>query len=136
MERDLYPPISRFLQNRGYYVRCEVPPCLGSQRRIDVVGSKPRKGIVAAVEAKIGNYNRVLEQACLRMFVADFVYVSFHSSYAKKIYFEKGSELQRNGIGLISVGERTRELISPIQSKYVNPIRRSNLIAVMKNLEE
>jgi len=127
-ESSLYPQISRFLQNRGWLVRCEIPPRAGSARRFDVVGVKPRRNQAVVVEAKLDHYRRTFDQASHRQFVADFVYVSFPLTYAHGVAGARIHELEDLGIGLLGVDGRAYELLLPRQSKHVNPDRRLELI--------
>jgi len=127
-ESFLYPKIGRFLQNRGWLVRYEIPPRVGSARRFDVVGVNSRRNQAVVVEAKLGHYRRTVDQASHRQFVADFVYVSFPLAYAKGVARSHIHELEDLGIGLLGVDGRAYELLLPHQSKHVNPDRRVELI--------
>lgn len=128
-EASLYPPIGRFLARRGYQVGYQVRPRPGSPRSFDVVGVHSRSRRTVAVEAKLDHFQRTLNQALLRRYVADLVYVSFPASYARRVARNHRGVLRSSGLGLLGVTEsRVSELLSPRQSRTVSPPRRSLLI--------
>ncbi len=127
-EYRLYPPISRFLRNRGWRVRTEVSPTPRSLRRFDVVGVKLRSKDVLVVEAKLKDYRRALDQASNRLFVADLVYVAFPAPYAGGVMGNHLDELGEVGIGLLGVDGRVRELLPAARSAVVSPERKTELV--------
>lgn len=131
-EREMYPEIGQLLMNRGYSVAYEVPPHLGSARSVDVVGIRPRKRVAVTVEAKQGHYSQVMRQASVRLFISDFVYVSFPSDYAHFVLERRHSDLKAKGIGLICVDGEAEELLPAKQSLYVDNARRMDLINMAK----
>lgn len=134
-EASLYPPIGRFLTRRGYRVGYQVRPRPGSPRTFDVVGVHPRSRRTVAVEAKLGHFQRTIDQALLRRFVADLVYVSFPAPYARRVAREHRSVLGSSGLGLLGVTEsRVTELLPARQSRAVSPPRRTQLIEMTMGL--
>lgn len=130
-ESTLYPKVGRFLASRGWRVAYGVPPRPGSPRRFDVVGVKARKREAVVVEAKLDHYRRTLEQASVRLFVADFVYLSFPDDYARSVYDRRLDDLKALGLGLLGIDSRVHEYVSPDRSGYLDPERRADLIAVV-----
>ena len=131
-EREMYPTIGQLLMNHGYSVAYEVPPHLGSARSVDVVGIRPRKRVAVTVEAKLGHYSQVMRQASVRLFISDFVYISFPSDYAHFVLKHRCNDLNAKGIGLICVDREAEELIPANQSPYVDNARRMDLINMAK----
>ncbi|TFH00131.1 MAG: hypothetical protein E4H14_19990 [Candidatus Thorarchaeota archaeon] len=135
MECDLYKPIGDFLRSRGNdLVAFEVPQRHGSPRRIDVVGTTQDGEPMVSVEAKLGHFNRAFEQAAQRLFVSDYVYLSFQEEYAHRALSLRRHDLCASGIGLISVNETATELLSPHLSVYVNPVRRQRCVEVLRSM--
>jgi len=132
MESEMYEPIGDFLRNRGSeLVVFEVPQRRGSARRIDVAGTTKIGESVTSVEAKIGHFNRAFEQASQRLFISDFVYVSFQEEYAHSVMSSRLQNLHSSGIGLISVNETATELVPPSPSAFVDPLRRKRFVEML-----
>jgi hypothetical protein len=80
------------------------------------------------VEAKLDHYSRALEQASVRLFVADLVYVAFPLEYANRVHERHLGELRELGVGLLGVDGNSREFVSPRLSAHVDQARRAELI--------
>ena len=113
----------------------QVHPRPGSPRRFDVVGFRLHVPRVVVVEAKLDHYSRALEQASVRLFVADFVYVAFPYKYAERVFGRHHGELGELGVGLRGVDGQSHELISPRPSAHVDGARRSELIEMALSAE-
>jgi hypothetical protein len=132
-EASMYPPLGRFLLRNGYEIGYQVRPRLGSQRIYDVVGIKPRRKEAAVIEAKLDHFHRAYDQAALRLFVADYVYVSFPLSYATAVMHAHSRQFRADGIGLLGLNRAgVRQLIAPRLSQCVSAVRRGTLIDVMR----
>jgi hypothetical protein len=133
-EAAMYPPLSRYLEVRGFKVATSIRPSAGSPREYDVVGVKPRTRRTVTIEAKISHFRRAYNQALLRLLVSDIVYVSFPHRYAKHVALVYGDELLRTGIGLLSVdGRSVRSVLRPHPSDVVSAARRDALISMVVN---
>jgi hypothetical protein len=134
-EATMYPLIGRYLIDNGWRVSFQVPPRPGSPRRFDVVGVNAESQ-VNVVEAKVDHYRRAMEQACARLFVADFVNVSFPETYATRVLKLHAEELTELGIGLLAVDGSVNELMTPAQSAFVNTQRKMQLMQMAERVGE
>ena len=73
------------------------------EKRIDVVAVERHTGEVRAIEVKVSDWPRALSQAIVNQAAADRSYIALHSETAHRVSWE---ELERTGIGLISIGSR------------------------------
>jgi hypothetical protein len=132
-EASMYPPLGRFLMRIGYKIGYQVRPRQGSQRIYDVVGIRPRLNEAAVIEAKLDHFHRAYSQAALRLFVADYVYVSFPMAYARRVMESQMERFRDDGIGLLGLnGTSVRQLVAPRRSDCVSSVRRSRLFETMR----
>jgi len=96
LEKELYPPVKKYLQKEGYECYEEVKFLT---RSIDLVGLKRKK--IIAIELKVSNWLKALQQAltCRLAISAQFLH---------RVDIEL---LQEFGIGLIVVEEKKIEFI-------------------------
>ncbi|MCY3786759.1 MAG: hypothetical protein OXG47_08565 [bacterium] len=68
------------------------------------------EGTVIAVEAKLSHWSRVLAQAYLHRYCADYVYVAIpaHNVTATKLH-----DAKRFGIGVVGVSNRATRIVQP-----------------------
>ena len=131
-ERSMYPHLGSYLERRGYEVSVGVRPRPGSPREFDVVGVRTREREAVTIEAKNGHFSSAFRQAALRMFVSDYVYVSFPRTYARFAARVHGDCLAQAGIGLLAVdGCRVRMLSPARRSEFVSAERRDALISMV-----
>lgn len=97
------------------------------EKRIDVVAFPDEADEVWAIEAKISNWVRAIEQATVNLSAADRSFVAIHSAFAHRVCRKKLDDL---GIGLIAVGSNwgdVKVLYQPRKSPFVNRLVTSRL---------
>ena len=94
LERDLYPPIKRFLEAQGYVVKAEVKSCDVVARR----GDEPP----VIVELKIGLTLQLIYQAIDRLSLTNDVYIAI-ARPKRGVPSEALKLLKRIGVGLLVV---------------------------------
>ena len=115
-----------YCYNKGLYFKREVPLFAS---RIDLVMVNPKNNEVVAIEAKISNWYRALQQATSYTMCADKVYLALWDKYVHRANKEF---LDRYGIGLLSVNgtvdiyhparksSANRELVNGIRNSVLN----------------
>ncbi|MDR1209791.1 MAG: DUF2161 family putative PD-(D/E)XK-type phosphodiesterase [Clostridiales bacterium] len=95
-ESDMYAPLARFFEGRGWSVR-------GETEGVDLAAEKD--GLIAAVEMKRGMSLALVYQAIDRQAIADEVYVAVGRFASMRDGAARGavSLLKRLGVGLITV---------------------------------
>jgi hypothetical protein len=94
--------------------RTEVPFFLN---KIDLVSINPKNGDVIAVEAKVSNWNRAVQQATSYSLCANKVYLALWHEYAHRVDVDV---LNHYGIGLMSVNGNVEVLHHAKKSKLAN----------------
>jgi hypothetical protein len=89
--------VKRYFTKAGYSVRGEVP---FMSKRIDLVGVSPRTGQVIAVEAKVQDWRRGLQQALTYRLCSDEAFLAISTQYLQRV---DRLVLAKYGIGLIAV---------------------------------
>ena len=98
-EKRLVDVLVSFLRPRNYVER----GLRHYEKTIDVVAVCFESGELSAIEAKTNNWRRAVEQAIVNLAVAERSYIAIYSNFAHRVSLE---ELERHGIGLISVGSQ------------------------------
>ncbi len=98
-EKRLVNVLRNYLR-RNNYTKCQVRHY---EKRIDLVMVCSDSGELCAIEAKTENWKRAIEQAVVNLAVAERSYIAIYSNFAHRVSLE---ELDKNGIGLISVGTK------------------------------
>lgn len=98
----------------GLHYKTEVPLF---RSKIDLVTINPKNNKVIAIEAKVSNWYRALQQATSYTMCANKVYVALWHKYQHRVDPEI---FRRYGIGLLSVDETIDEVIPPKESKEIN----------------
>lgn len=98
-ERRLVDVLVSFLRPRNYVER----GLRHYEKTIDVVAVCLESGELSAIEAKTKNWRRAVEQAIVNLAAAERSYIAIYSNFAHRVSLE---ELDRHGIGLISVGSQ------------------------------
>jgi len=101
-EFELTKPVSDFFQNQGCTVVKEVK--IGFCRA-DIVAFKDSE--VIAVELKLSDRKKAIVQAKNYQLGADFVYLGFPLQKTHNILKKSEQTLKKEGIGLLSVNEKT-----------------------------
>lgn len=124
-EADLFEPVARFAKRRGYCLQTAELPFY--EYRIDLYGFSRKKNTTVAIELKLNDWRRALEQTMLYQLCADLVYIAMPESSAKRV---DKSELQSNGVGLIAVrdsGSCTCMLVAKQHDEVHQPYRLSQI---------
>jgi hypothetical protein len=97
-ESQLLNPVARFVKRRGFHLQSVELPFY--EYRIDLYGFSRKSDATVAIELKLNNWRRALEQSMLYQLCADLVYIAMPESSAMRV---DRSVLECNGIGLIAV---------------------------------
>jgi hypothetical protein len=96
----LLKPVERFARGRGYSLqRVELP---FYEYRIDLYGFSMKRDATLAIELKLADWRRALEQAMLYQLCADLVYIAMPERSVDRV---DKTQLSLHGVGLISVTE-------------------------------
>jgi len=110
-ERDLYPPILLYLRENGFNYYEEVKFLT---RQIDIIGKKEKK--IIAIEIKVSNWQRALQQALTCRLCADESYIAISEKYSHRVKLEL---LKEYGIGLIIVKENEMEIVQKAKKSKI-----------------
>ncbi|SRR6266849_267784 len=124
-ESDLLAPVARFVKRRGFCLQTAELPFY--EYRIDLYGFSRKNDATVAIELKLSNWKRALEQTMLYQLCADLVYIAMPESSARRV---DKSELEANGIGLIAVrdsGSCTCVLVAKHHNEVHQPYRLSQI---------
>jgi hypothetical protein len=97
-ESQLLEPVARFAKRKGFYLQSAELPFY--EYRIDLYGFSHKRDATIAVELKLNDWRRALEQTMLYQLCADLVYIAMPERSAMRV---DKAELESNGIGLIAV---------------------------------
>ncbi len=97
-ESQLFGPVARFARREGFVLQTAELPFY--ECRIDLYGFSRKNDATVAIELKLNDWRRALEQALLYQLCSDFVYIAMPESSARRV---DRAELHSNGIGLIAV---------------------------------
>jgi len=115
LEIELVKPVSDYFNKKGYIIKREVR--IG-YCRADIVGFKNNR--VISVELKMNNWKKAIIQAKNYQLGCDYVYIGFPLQNIYKVIRKVKLILINEGIGLISINEKTSKvniLIKPKISK-------------------
>lgn len=99
---------------KGLYYGIDVPLY---RSKIDLVSINPKNKEVTAIEAKVSNWYRAIQQATSYTMCANKVYLALWHEYAHRVNTEF---LDRYGIGLLSVNGTVDEIHPAKKSKDVD----------------
>jgi hypothetical protein len=105
---------TKYLSNEGYRVRQEVS---NMGQSIDIVAT--RNGLVTAIEAKISNWRRALQQCKAHALVVDFIVIALK---IKKVPIELLNTLNANGWGLLIYNNQNDDWhweVKPLQNNRI-----------------
>jgi len=97
------------------------------EKHIDVVTYCNQQKQVDAIEAKMRDWQRAIQQAILNLTAADFCYVAI---WAEAAHLVQEAVLEEYGIGLIAVGTRWGDVdvrVKPKRSPYTNRFVREEI---------
>lgn len=98
-EADMVNMIKAFFEKRGFKVTTEVPML---SKRIDIVCLRTETQEVIAIEAKLQDWKRGLQQASTYRIGSDFVYLAVHRNFSHRV---DKNLLQKMSVGLIVVDQ-------------------------------
>jgi hypothetical protein len=99
-ESQLLKPVERFARGKGFSLqRVELP---FYEYRIDLYGFSRKHDATVAIELKLSDWRRAIEQTMLYQLCADFVYIAMPYKSASRV---DAAQLVLHGIGLIAVLE-------------------------------
>jgi hypothetical protein len=112
LEIELFNPVELFLKQKGFHIKREIR--IG-YCRADIVGFK--NNIVISVELKLNNWKKAIVQAMNYQLGSDYVYIG--SPLQKIHYILRKYELKllKEGIGLLSINEKTKNVSIIIKAK-------------------
>jgi len=97
-ESQLLEPVARFAKRKGFGLQSVELPFY--KYRIDLYGFSHKNDATVAIELKLKNWKRAVEQTMIYQLCADLVYIAMPEISARRV---DKSELESNGIGLIGV---------------------------------
>jgi hypothetical protein len=128
-ESFLLAPVSKYAANQRYeHQDYEVQ---FYEYRIDLFAFSELHKLSIAVELKLHNWKRAVEQALLYQLCADMVYIALPSTTIKKV---DTAQLIRHKIGLLAVypSGHCRSVVRPQQSAVILPDYRQTYIELLK----
>lgn len=125
-EVSLYPIIGKYLEEKYYKVAYEVPVGKFHPRIFDVVGINCKE--VVSVEVKLNKFRRAFQQAITRLYYSDKVFVAFPEQYTFHVDSVYRPDLERAGIGLLSVNNTVTQKLEAKQSTFLNANRKKKLL--------
>ena len=111
-EFELDRPVSDYFKMQGFNVFKEIR--IGFCRA-DIVAFKD--DLVVAVELKLSDRKKAISQAKNYLLGSDFVYLAFPLQKTHNILRKSEHVLRKEGIGLLSVNERTCKVSKIIEAK-------------------
>ena len=116
LEKELYAPIEKFLQDKHHQCTREVS---FYDRKIDIVAQNKSNNEVTAIELKMKEWKKAMQQAFIYSTVADYVYVAMPAAKTKLIDVGKYMEL---GIGVLAIfdSEEVEVLLPAIKNLNIS----------------
>lgn len=115
-EEGMYPMIEREYSGDGY-IRCREVPLI--TKKIDLVVFEISSSEIIAIEVKVSNWKRALQQALYYRLCADRTFVALWHEYIHRI---KPELFKEKGIGLLEVNG---EIIHKIDARRSHSIQKS-----------
>jgi hypothetical protein len=129
-EEDLREPVHRYLESLNYRWKDEVRLF---SREIDVVGRK--QNTILAVELKLKDWNRALQQAYLDLRVSNYSSIALPEQIWSRVDPKLFSLAASYGIGLISVDGQAKQIMRPRASKLIQPNLRKKFLRRLGGVE-
>ena len=113
-EESLLKPVLRLFPKEKYHRFKEVP---FGRKRVDLwCISKTEENPEVCVELKVKNWRKALWQAIINFQMANRSYIAVWHKYVQRVEREIDL-LNKYGVGLISVGPKSAEIVIPSQDK-------------------
>ena len=97
-ESELLEPVAKFAKRKGFRLQSFELPFY--EYRIDLYGFSQKNDSTVAIELKLNDWRRALEQSLLYQLCADLVYIAMPETSVERVSIDL---LRRNGVGLIAV---------------------------------
>jgi hypothetical protein len=97
-EAQLLSPVAQYAKKRGFRLQLAEVPFY--EYRIDLYGFSKSENATVAIELKLRDWGRALEQAMLYQLCSDFVYIAMPEDAANRVEI---AQLEKEGVGLIAV---------------------------------
>ena len=94
-EKSMIQKVSNYFETRGYQTFTEVPIL---RKKIDLIAFDKKSSV--AVELKVKDWYRALQQAVIHRVLADYAYVAIWHEYLHRVNVEQFKQL---GVGIIEV---------------------------------
>ena len=129
-ESQLVEKVVCFLTKQDYEIELEIP---SMGRHIDLVAVK--QGLITAIEAKISNKKRVLEQCVHHDIVADFICIAWG---AKNVASSLFHEADKRGYGIIHCPPHSRcsWVLQPVKNEKLWESQKRVLINSWRTIAE
>jgi len=111
-EKAMYAPLESYFRGRGFQTFKEVPLLT---RRIDLLGVNHSD--IAAVELKVKNWQKALQQALSYRLCANKVYVAVSKAFVHRIDTEV---FRHYGIGILSVDGEVHPVLEASDSQIIH----------------
>lgn len=108
-EWELYPPLTRYWEARGFHVASQVTDPKGSRVELDVVAFTPRVDDVRITEVKLEPSNAFIDQCLDRLEIAPRVYAAVPDAGTERLA-ELADEPPADAVGILGVGRDGVEL--------------------------
>ena len=114
-ESSMLPAVLAYIEVQFEQCRPELP---FYEHRIDLYGYSPKTDCTVAVELKLRNWRRAIEQALVYQLCSDYVFIAVPETTAKRVDLE---QLRRYGIGLLAISEdKCIEELPAVHSQVLN----------------
>jgi hypothetical protein len=126
---------SNFLKGRSVFTEIPVGRPARNNKRIDIVALEEisdRPLILIAIEAKIANWRKALQQAFLNLFVAEYSYVAVPEIRLQNIDREC---FERAGIGLLAVNGSVDSVLAPPLSHHTLAEKKNYVLEWCRRVE-
>jgi hypothetical protein len=123
----MLPAVRKYFKSQYEQHTMELP---FYEHRIDLYGYSAQRDSTVAVELKLRNWRRALEQALVYQLCSDYVFIAVPATTAKRVDLE---ELRSHGIGLLAVSGRVCvEELPAVLSPVLNSNYKAAYTAIVK----
>lgn len=125
-EKNMVKKVYDYFETRGYQTFIEVPIL---RKTIDLLAFNKKNSV--AVELKVKDWYRALQQVLTHQILVDYAYVAIWHEYLHRINVERFKQL---GVGIINVGESAIIILNAkkseikeksIEEKLIQTVRQS-----------
>jgi hypothetical protein len=123
----MLPAVRKYFKQRYEQHTTELP---FYEHRIDLYGYSAQTDCTVAVELKLKNWRRAVEQALVYQLCSDYVFIAVPAATAKRVDLD---ELRTHGIGLLAVsGRKCVEELPAMLSAVLNPNYKAAYTAMVR----